>query len=61
MFKSANDTRQTNGHRCSVCCGKFGLVRHYTRGRGVCSRKCRERLRMRRANYIKWLFSAEAV
>jgi hypothetical protein len=61
MLKSSNDLRQTKGHRCIVCCGKFGLIRYYTRGKGVCSRKCRERLRMRRANTIKWLFTAEAV
>jgi hypothetical protein len=61
MLKSSHDPRRTNGQRCAVCRGKFGLVRHYTRGTGVCSRKCRGRLRMRQSNYIKWLFSAEAV
>ena len=61
MLTSSHDIRQMNGRRCAVCGGKFGLVRHYRGGTGVCSRKCRERLSMRQTNYIKWLFRAEAV
>jgi hypothetical protein len=41
--------------RCAVCDGKFGLVRHYSRRAPLCSRKCVDRFRARRASDCNWL------
>jgi hypothetical protein len=44
--------------RCGVCDGKFGLVRYYSRRTPLCSKKCVDRLRARRAsdcNRLGWL------
>ena len=41
--------------RCAVCDGKFGLVRHYSRRTPLCSRKCVDRFRARRASDCDWL------
>ena len=36
--------------RCAVCDGKFGLVRYYSRRTPLCSKRCVDRLRARRAS-----------
>jgi hypothetical protein len=41
--------------RCPVCNGKFGLVRHYSWRTALCSKKCVDRLRARRASDLNWL------
>jgi hypothetical protein len=41
--------------RCVVCDGRFGLVRHYVWHRPLCSRKCVDRFRARRASDGNWL------
>jgi hypothetical protein len=41
--------------RCAVCDGKYGLVRHYSRRTPLCSRKCVDRFRARRASDCNWL------
>ena len=44
--------------RCAVCDGKFGLVRYYSWRTPLCSRKCVDRSRPRRAsdrNWLSWL------
>ena len=41
--------------RCAVCDGKFGLVRYYSRRTPLCSKKCVDRLRARRASDCNWL------
>ena len=41
--------------RCAVCDGKFGLVRYYSRRTSLCSKKCVDRLRARRASDCNWL------
>jgi hypothetical protein len=41
--------------RCAVCDGKFGLVRHYSRRTPLCSGKCVDRFRARRASDCNWL------
>ncbi len=41
--------------RCAVCDGKFGLVRHYSWRTPLCSKKCVDRFRARRASDRKWL------
>ena len=47
--------------RCAVCNGKFGLVRYYSWRTSLCSRRCVDRFRARRAsdrNWLLWLQSA---
>ncbi len=41
--------------RCAVCDGKFGLVRYYSRRSPLCSKKCVDHLRARRASDRNWL------
>jgi hypothetical protein len=41
--------------RCAVCDGKFGLVRHYSWRTHLCSKKCVDLFRARRAGDRKWL------
>jgi hypothetical protein len=41
--------------RCAVCDGKFGLVRHYSWRTPLCSKKCVDRFRARRASDWSWL------
>jgi hypothetical protein len=41
--------------RCAACDGKFGLVRYYSWRTPLCSRKCVDRLRARRASDLNWL------
>jgi hypothetical protein len=41
--------------RCAVCDGKFGLIRYYSRRVPLCSRKCVDRFRARRASDCNWL------
>ena len=47
--------------RFAVCDGKFGLVRHYSWRTPLCSKKCVDRFRARRAsdrNWVGWLHIA---
>ena len=44
--------------RCAVCDRKFGLVRHYSWRKPLCSRRCIDRLRARcqgDRNWMGWL------
>ena len=41
--------------RCAVCDGKFGLVRYYSRRTPLCTKKCVDRFRARRASDCNWL------
>lgn len=41
--------------RCTVCEGRFGLVRYYSWQAVICSKKCAGRLRDRRENNRRWL------
>jgi len=41
--------------RCTVCDGKFGLVRYYSWRTALCSKNCVDRLRARRASELNWL------
>jgi hypothetical protein len=48
-------------NRCTVCGGKFGLVRYYTwRNASLCSKRCRARLRTREVDGLKWLLGQSA-
>jgi hypothetical protein len=41
--------------RCTVCDGKFGLVRYYSWRSHLCSKKCVDRFRSRWASDRNWL------
>src|SRR5262249_21177235 len=41
--------------RCAVCDGKFGLIRHYSWGTQLCSRKCVDCFRAQRQSYGNWM------
>lgn len=47
--------RQNKITRCAVCHGPFGLVRHYSWRTPLCSRKCVDRLRVRRDTERNWI------
>ena len=41
--------------RCAACGSKFGLVRHYSWRTALCSKKCVDRFKARRASDCNWL------
>jgi hypothetical protein len=41
--------------RCAACDGRFGLVRYYSWRAPLCSKKCVDRFRARRASDCNWL------
>jgi uncharacterized CHY-type Zn-finger protein len=45
---------------CGLCSRRFGLVRYYSCGTAICSRKCLERFRTRCEHDRNWLFRATA-
>jgi hypothetical protein len=47
--------RSSVAARCAVCDGKFGLVRYYSWRTPLCSKKCVDRFRARRASDRYWL------
>jgi hypothetical protein len=55
MPNCSESLRSGRAARCAVCDGKFGLVRHYSRQTPLCSRKCVDRFRTRRASDSNWL------
>jgi hypothetical protein len=44
--------------RCTVCGGKFGLVRYYSWQTAICSKKCAGRVKARRESDRRWLMHA---
>jgi hypothetical protein len=55
MPTCSESLRSDRAARCAVCDGKFGLVRHYSLRTPLCSRKCVDRFRARRASDCHWL------
>ena len=56
MPNCSDSPRCGRAARCAVCGGKFGLVRYYSWRRSpLCSRKCVDRFRVRRASDRNWL------
>ena len=55
MLNSSQNTRFGAPRRCAICDGPFGLVRHYSWRTPLCSKKCVERLKVRREANRKWL------
>ena len=53
-----NGSESGRAARCAVCDGKFGLIRHYSWRRPLCSRKCVDRFKARQASdrtWVSWL------
>jgi hypothetical protein len=57
MPDRSGSPRSNRDERCAVCGGKFGLIRHYSWRTPLCSAKCVDRLRARRANDGIWLLN----
>jgi hypothetical protein len=55
MPNCSESLRSGRAARCAVCDGKFGLVRYYSRRTSLCSKKCVDRFRARRASDFDWL------
>ena len=55
MDNCSEARRHSRSTRCAVCNGKFGLVRYYSWRQPLCSKKCVDRLRARRATDVSWL------
>jgi hypothetical protein len=55
MLNRSESLRYDRAARCAVCDGKFGLVRYYSWRTPLCSRKCVDRFRTRRASDRNWL------
>ena len=55
MPNCSESLRSDKATRCAVCDGKFGLVRHYSWRTQLCSKKCVDRFRARRASDCNWL------
>ncbi len=58
MTVPSESPRSGRAARCAACDGKFGLVRHYSWRTPLCSKKCVDRLRVRRksnGNWVRWL------
>ena len=55
MLNCSERVKRGKATRCSVCDGKFGLVRHYSWRTALCSRRCLDRLRSREESDRRWL------
>ena len=55
MPNCSESLRSGRAKRCAVCDGKFGLVRYYSWRTPLCSKKCVDRFRVRRASDRNWL------
>jgi hypothetical protein len=55
MLNCSERLKRVRAARCSVCDGKFGLVRYYSWRTPLCSKKCVDRFRDRRASDQNWL------
>lgn len=57
MPNCSDSLRSGKAARCAICDGKFGLVRHYSWRTPFWSKKCIDRFRARRENWLKITFS----
>jgi hypothetical protein len=55
MPNHSESLRSGRAARCPICDGKFGLVRHYSWRTPLCSKKCVDHFRDRRASDLNWL------
>jgi hypothetical protein len=55
MLNCSESLKCGRAARCAFCDGKFGLVRHYSWRTPLCSKKCVDRFRARRASDENWL------
>ena len=57
----SNDFQLRDFGRCTVCGGRFGLVRYYSWQTAICSKRCAGRLMARRESDRRWLMHATPV
>ena len=55
MPNCSHSLRSGRAARCAVCDGRFGLVRYYSQRTHLCSKRCVDRFRARRASDFNWL------
>ena len=55
MPNCSHSLRSGRAAQCAVCDGKFGLVRYYSWRNSLCSKKCLDRFKSRRASDFSWL------
>jgi hypothetical protein len=55
MQNRPESLRSGKATRCTVCHGKFGLVRHYLWQTPLCSNKCVDRFRARHESDLNWV------
>jgi hypothetical protein len=55
MPNCSKSLRSEKATRCTVCDGKFGLVRHYSWRTSLCSKNCVDRFRARRKSDHNWV------
>jgi hypothetical protein len=55
MPNCSHSPRSGRAAQCAVCDGKFGLVRYYSWRTSLCSKKCLDRFKARRASDLNWL------
>jgi hypothetical protein len=55
MLNSSQNTRFGAPRRCAICEGSIGHIRYYSWRTQLCSKKCVERLKVRREEGRKWL------
>lgn len=55
MHDISHPFRGGSGRCCAVCGGRFGLIRYYYWRTALCSKKCVDRFKARRAADQKWL------
>jgi hypothetical protein len=55
MHNDPQYLRHDAAKRCSICDGKFGLIRHYSWRTALCSKKCADRFKTRQEADRRWL------
>ncbi len=57
----ARNLRNGAAQRCTVCGGKFGLIRHYSWRTALCSKRCSDPFKAREEGDRRWLGRLQAV
>jgi hypothetical protein len=52
--------RKDAAKRCAICDGKFGLIRHYSWRKALCSKMCVDRFKSREESDHRWLLRLHA-
>jgi hypothetical protein len=60
MLDKPQQVRPGAAKRCTICAGKFGLIRHYSWQTALCSRKCVDHFKSRQEGDSRWLWRFRA-